>query len=301
MVGVMGPHARIGPVGGPGKLGGKAASKDPTRPQNPREELVGMVGSVPRCDAESSRNVPKDPTRGSTESSPSQANVARPWATDCLREVNTIVIDMKKLCPLFLIQIVLLASLACATQNTPQPQAVNEKSNKERPACLQCQGAGKLRCPMCALPSAGGKADIAKDCSMCKGTRVVTCLLCRGSGKALILEDVLSPADCRLCGINKLTVAEQWALQKEMLNLYWDRWDSAAAKYLEHKDWTRATVTRVARDKLHVETMTGLDIILDETLPLLGVGVGSKIWLESVYGLTEVIGPNGDTGSYFVE
>ena len=117
----------------------------------------------------------------------------------------------------------------------------------------------------------------------------------------MILEDLIPPARQEACGVRKLTSAEQLALQSEMYRLYYDAWASAAADYLEHEGWTKATVTKIVNDKVLITTDAGEDIVLEELLPILGLSEDARIWLENTFTLTEVIGPDGDKGSYSVE
>ena len=60
-------------------------------------------------------------------------------------------------------------------------------------------------------------------------------------------------------------------------------------------------MTKVLKNGLLLETESGQEIQLEDSLPLLNVDKGDALWLESEYGLTDVIDSDGDKGSYSVE
>jgi hypothetical protein len=172
--------------------------------------------------------------------------------------------------------------------------AQGQSDRMSRPACYLCKDTGVIICPNCRI--LGRRTN----CPNCKGKNWVKCPACRGTGKAIILSDIIPKNKQSQCGIHKLTPNEQYALMKEMYSLLNDQWDEAAGKYLEHEGWEKATVIRKSGDLTLLETEDGRELMLDDVVPSYGISVGSKIWLESTVGMIDIIDEDGDTGSYMV-
>lgn len=170
----------------------------------------------------------------------------------------------------------------------------NKAITADRSTCSLCSGKGLIVCPRCQIL---GRKD---NCPSCKGTNLIKCPVCRGTGKAIVLSDIIPKNKQNRCGIHKLTPSEQYALLLEMHTILNDRWDNAAGKYLDREGWVKATVIRKSGDLILVKTEYGRELILDDIVPSYGIFVGSKIWLESTFGMINIIDEDGDTGSYMV-
>ena len=102
-----------------------------------------------------------------------------------------------------------------------------------RSDCPYCQGAGKLPCAQCygsgvMLVKTAGAADdpalrMSVPCSCCKGTALITCVICRGDGQAVpvLLEQKGAPAR-GVKGVNSLEPDDDFDYDEEQAPVYAD-------------------------------------------------------------------------------
>jgi len=190
--------------------------------------------------------------------------------------------------------LVCFAGLLVLISVTGEKPVEGQPGSGSRPNCQLRKGGKFVTCPFCKI--LGAKPN----CPYCKGANRIQCPGCRGTGKAIILSDIVPQRKQKACGIHKLTPNEQYTLMLEIYGLLNDRWASAAGKYFENNGWTKATVIKEVKNLLLVQTEYGMDIVPEPILSNFGLFSGSAVWLEGTAGMVDVVDENGDKGSYMV-
>ncbi len=78
--------------------------------------------------------------------------------------------------------------------------------------------------------------------------------------------------------------------------------DVAARKYLERKGWEKMTVAKKASSgKLILIDDIGRQYLAESYVGFYGIFKGDCVWLESTFGYTDMITPDGDTENAKIE